>query len=124
MYKNQNFKILRGQGYFQSLVYVKVVGTITYKSIKIHVKYFLMKLFGGYSPLCPLPSAPACNNECTCVRRTKFLRKEETCKSPHHKDLSYVVRMKKWRLSQSQVYSIFPKEKDRSSDMASPAMRG
>ena len=50
MYKNQNFKILRGQGYFQSLVYVKVVGTITYKSIKIHVKYFFMKLFGGCAP--------------------------------------------------------------------------
>ena len=35
------FKILEKRGYFQSLVYVKVVGIITYKSIKIYVKFFL-----------------------------------------------------------------------------------
>ena len=40
-------KILGGRGHFQSFVYIKIVGAITYKSIKIHIKYFLMKLLGG-----------------------------------------------------------------------------
>ena len=38
------FEILGGREHFQTLVYVKIIGIIIYKSIKIHIKIFLTKL--------------------------------------------------------------------------------
>ena len=56
MYKNQNFiyifKILGGREHFQSLVYVKVIKIIIYKSIKIHVNFFYETL-GAATPFRP-----------------------------------------------------------------------
>ena len=50
------FEILRERTQIQSLLCIKVVEAITYKSIKIYV-FFLMKL-SGLQPSCPPLSAP------------------------------------------------------------------